>query len=85
MGHCLPRAVAEIKGYVLAGAGFSREGYGEPLQVRVGLMVATLARLVVKPVVGMKWRIPAPPLQSCWYQVVPVLRMPGAWFSACDG
>lgn len=51
----------------------------------VGLMVATLARFVVKPVVGMKWRIPAPPLQSCWYQVVPVLRMPGAWFSACDG
>lgn len=38
--------------------------------------------LVAKPVVGMKWKITAPPFQ---YQIVPVLRVPGAWLFACNG
>lgn len=37
--------------------------------------------LVAKPVVGMKWKIPAP----FQYQIVPVLRVPGAWLFACNG
>ena len=71
---------------MLEGAEFFRVVCGEPLRVRLGLMVATLARLVAKPIMGMKWKIPAPPFQACRYRVVPVLlRMPGAWLSACNG
>lgn len=41
----------ETKGYMLEGDKFSRAVCGEPLKVMFGLMVATLVRLVAKPVV----------------------------------
>lgn len=47
--------------------------------------MAILAKLVANPIRGAKWKIPAPPFQAYQYQVVPVLlRVPGAWLSACD-
>lgn len=65
---------------------YSRTVCGEPLWVRWRLMMATLAKLVAKAITGTKWKISAFPFQAYQYQVVPVLlKVPGAWLSACDG